>query len=109
MSRHIKVKFQNLVCAAVSVVMAATLSAPAQANQSDASKFYQAVQKKVMAECSGGKFRDNGYRTYQDCRSDNSPSKCKALVYLDISAWAQCVRSCASASTYSRAFVECSY
>lgn len=109
MPRQIKADFQKLICSIVSIVLVTTLSAPVHANQNDASKFYQAVQKMVLGECSSGKFRENGYRTYQDCRSDNSPPKCKALVYLDIAAWALCVRSCTNASTYSKTFGECSY
>jgi hypothetical protein len=45
---------------------------------------------------------------YLNCWADNSPKKCKSLVYgKDRSAWSRCVFSCGSEGVFSKTFGDC--
>lgn len=76
----------------------------ANAGNDENKEFLNATIKKFKEECKNEKGID-----YLNCWSENSPEKCKGLVYgKDRTAWSRCVYSCGSAGFYSKIFGECS-
>ena len=72
----------------------------------------KAYKKKIIEEyiskCKNVKSID-----HLNCKYDNSPKKCKSLVYIKSSEitgnpWSRCVYSCGSASVASKSFGDCS-
>lgn len=65
-------------------------------------QFMEKITKRIQDKCKGSK-------NYQQCRYDESPSKCKQLSFgEDIGAWYRCVRTCANAGIISKTIGECS-
>lgn len=74
------------------------------ANENDNKKFLDRTIGKFFENCKGKTGVD-----YLNCWADNSPKKCKSLVYAkDRRAWKICVYSCGSEGFYSRTIGECS-
>lgn len=84
------------------ILIQAFLLAPAHSDDSEKNRLFLAeVVSDIQKKCQTG-------TTFAECRADQTPKKCKSLVYGDPSGWARCVYSCGSASFFSKSIGECS-